>query len=144
MKAGQQQRLLAVVQPVLGQGEQVELLTFASVGVKRRVATAAVTTALTGGLLTMNVRPRRFYVALTSERVLFFNGDTVTGRPESKVAMQAPRPALSVASSKKGLLTATVQVAIAGQEKGLKFVFPLPMRSDVPAFVAALGEAPAA
>jgi hypothetical protein len=135
-----QERVLAVTKSVLSEGEQVEVMTYASVGtvsLKRKIATAAITTALSGGMLTMHVRPRRFWVVLTSARVLLFDADTASGR-RGKLSMALPRTSLTVASSKKGLLTTTVHLAVTGEDHSLRFQFPMPTRADATTLMAAI------
>jgi hypothetical protein len=135
-------RVVTVATPVLGPGEHIEMGTFAAVGsvsVKRQVATAAIAGVLSGGTLMVSVQPKKYYVALTNERPLFFAEGRATGRPEKKLAMQLPRELLAAGEATRGLLTAKVNLTIEGQEQGLKLVFPLPSRSDAPAFAAALG-----
>lgn len=134
----------AVATPLLQPGEPLEMTSVAQVGsvsVARKAATAAVVGALTGGMVVASVRPRAFYLALTDQRLLFFGADRMSGRPEKKLAMQIPRAALRAGEPKRGLLTATVMIEIAGQDKGLKFVFPRKMRDDAPGFVARLNGA---
>jgi hypothetical protein len=142
-KAG---RAVAVATPLLQVGEQIELVSIANVGsvsVARRAATAAVAGVLSGGILMVSVRPRSFYLVLTNQHLLFFNADTASGRPEKKAAMCLPRHALRVSEPKRGLLTATFQMTISGDERGLKFVFPLPARDDAARIAAAVnGVAP--
>ncbi len=141
MKGKQEERLTEILRPLLQTGEQIEMLTFANVGsvsVARKIATAAVVGIVSGGMLIANVRPRRCYVALTSNRVLLFEEGLGPGRPSKTALAILPRAGLSADGAKKGLLTGTVLVAIAGNEKGLKFVFPLPMRADAPPFAEAL------
>ena len=114
-------------------GEQVQLTSYASVGsvsVKRRVATAAVAAVASGGLLAVSVRPRRMYIALTRDRLLFFNGDTPSGKPGKSALMDIPRPLITVAGAKKGLLTFTVRLAVDGEDQGLKLIFPRPTRDE--------------
>jgi hypothetical protein len=136
-------RVAAVATAVLEPGEQIELSTFAAVGTvsaKRQVATAAIAGVLSAGTLIVSVQPKKYYLALTNQRLLFFAQNSATGRPEKKLAMQVPRQLLAAGETTKGLLTAKVNVTIEGQEKGLKLVFPLPSKSDAPAFAAALGD----
>jgi hypothetical protein len=133
LKDKRAQQVAEVAEPHLRDGERVELVAFAGVGtvsLKRRAVTAAVTTVASAGLLTTYVRPRRMYIALTQDRLLFFNGDTSFGKPGRQVLMNIPRRLVTVAQVKRGLVTLKVQLEIEGQEKGLKLVFPRPAREE--------------
>lgn len=135
-------RVTAVATPILEAGERIEICSVASVGtvsVKRRAATAAVVGVLSAGTVTVAVRPRKFFLALTDRRLLLF-GEGMTG-PEKKPAAVLPRQLLHAGDPKKGLMTTTFELSIEGQEKGMKFVFPLPARADAPVIAAALNGA---
>ena len=130
----------AVATPALEQGERIEISSVASVGtvsLKRRAATAAVAGVLSGGTLMVAVQPKKFFLALTDRRLLLFP-QGMSGKPEQKPAAILSRQGLSTSEVKNGLLTAAFELAIEGQEKGLKFVFPLPARADAPVIAAAL------
>ena len=132
--------------PHLGQGEQIEMTVYANVGsvsVKRVAVTAAAVAVATAGMFTTFVRPRKTYLAITSQRLMFFDGETVSGRP-GKLLFTLPRQAVSVAGVNNGLLTLKVDLAVQGQEKGLRLVFPTAARKDGQEAVAALqGAVPA-
>jgi hypothetical protein len=133
-----------VANPVLEQGEQIEVRSVASVGtvsLKRRAATAAVAGVLSGGTLMVAVQPKKFFLALTDRRLLLFP-QGMSGKPEKKAAAILPRQGLSTSEVKKGLVTAAFELAIEGEEKGLKFVFPLPARADAAVMAAALNRSP--
>jgi hypothetical protein len=139
-------RLLAVATPELAHGEQVIVATTANVGsvsVKRRALTAALAGIASGGLLIVSVRPRMFYIALTNHRILFFDMDSLSGRP-TKLAMSIPKDLVSLSEPKRGPLglTLVTMLTISGEEKGLKFVFPYPHRADGREFSAAFPRTP--
>ncbi len=116
--------------PHLQQGEQIETTVYANVGsvsVKRMAVTAAAVAVATAGTFTAFTRPRKTYLAMTGERLMFFDGETVSGRP-GKLLFTLPREAVSVAKAKKGLLTLKVDLAVEGQDKGLRLVFPAAAR----------------
>ena len=139
------QQVHEVAGPHLRPGEQVQLVSYASVGsvsVKRRAATAAVTAIASGGTLAISVRPRRMYLAMTPDRLLFFNGDTPSGKPGRSVLMEIPRPLITVAGAKKGLLTVTVRLAVEGEDQGVKLIFPRPTRDDGEKLAAEIPAAP--
>jgi hypothetical protein len=100
--------------------EQIEMATYTNVGsvsVKRVVATAAVVAVATAGMFTAIARPRKAYAVLTSHRLIFLDGQTVSGRP-GKTLFTLGRGGVSVASVRKGLVSLKVNLAIQGQEKG--------------------------
>ena len=132
LKEKRAQQVNEVARAHLRPDEQVQLTSYASVGavpVKRRVVTAAVAAA-SGGQLAVRARPRRMYIAMTADRLLFFNGDTPSGKPGNSVLMDIPRPFTTVTGAKKGLLTFTVRLAVDGEDQGLKLIFPRPTRDD--------------
>ncbi|HEX4254450.1 MAG TPA: hypothetical protein VH089_05140 [Streptosporangiaceae bacterium] len=145
LKEKRAQQVNEVAGPHLRPGEQVQLTSYASVGsvsVKRRAATAAVAAVASGGMLAVSVRPRRMYIAMTRDRLLFFNGDTPSGKPGFPVLMDIPRPLITVANAKKGFLTFTVQLAVEGQDEGLKLIFPRPTRDEGEKLAAEIPAAP--
>jgi hypothetical protein len=95
-----------------------------------------------GGLLAVSARPRRMYIAMTRDRLLFFNGDTPSGKPGKSTLMDIPRPLITVAGAKKGLLTFTVRLAVDGEDKGLKLIFPRPTRDEGEKLAAEIPAAP--
>ncbi|MGD0069186.1 MAG: hypothetical protein ABSB76_37910 [Streptosporangiaceae bacterium] len=118
--------------PHLRPDEQIVMTVYANVGsvsVKRVIATAAVVTVATAGMFTAFARPRKTYLALTSQRLMFFNGETVSGRP-GKLLFSLPREAVSVADVDKGVINVKVELAIEGQDKGLRLTFPTVARKD--------------
>jgi len=118
--------------PHLQQGEQIEMTVYAKVGsvsIKRVVATAAVVAVATAGMFMAFARPRNTYLALTSHRLMFFDGETMTGRP-GKLLFTLPREAVSVAGVDKGAIAVKVELSIQGQDKGLRLAFPTVARKD--------------
>jgi hypothetical protein len=135
MKESLQQQLRAVAKPALQDQEQVQLMTFARVGsvsAKRKLATAAVVGALTAGILIVNVRPRGMYIVLTDRRILFFDGDISAGGRPGKHLMTVPRDLVTVSEPKgKGFgLAIQIELAIAGQDKDLRILFPKPSKEE--------------
>lgn len=132
--------------PHLQAGEQIEISVFANIGrvsVKRRATTAAVVAAVTGGLLIVSVRPRKAYLAMTNQRLVFLDGDTRSGRP-GKLLLALSRSAVTVADVKRGMLTLKAELVVEGQDQGLRVVFPKPAREDGQRVISALGTAAAA
>ena len=126
--------------PHLRQGEVVEIGAFTTVGsvsVKRQFLTAAVVGIATAGMVAATVRPAKRYIAVTSDRLLFFNGEGTFGRP-GKLLFSLPREAAEVVMSGRHLLSYRIELAIAGQEKGLRINFPLTARATMEKIAASL------
>ena len=124
----------------LRQGEVVEIGAFTTVGsvsVKRQFLTAAVVGIATGGMVAATVRPAKRYLAVTSERLLFFNGEGTFGRP-GKLLFSLPREAVEVVKSGRHLLSYRIELAVAGQEKGLRINFPMTARATMEKIAASL------
>lgn len=124
----------------LRQGEVVEIGAFTTVGsvsVKRQFLTAAVVGVATAGMVTATVRPAKRYLAVTSQRLLFFNGEGTFGRP-GKLLFTVPREAVEVVKSGRHLLAYRIDLAIAGQEKGLRINLPLTARATTEEIAASL------
>jgi hypothetical protein len=114
-----------------------------TVSLKRRAATTAIVGVLSAGTVMVSFQPRKLFLALTDRRLLFFGADS-RGRPEQKPAISLPRQPLRTADIRKGLLTATFELYVEGEDKGLKIVFPFVTRTDALLISAALnGAAPA-
>src|SRR6201986_745341 len=114
-------RLAQAAAPHLHPGEVVEVGAFTTVGsvsVKRQVVTAAVVGIATLGHVVATVRPAKRYLALTSQRLLFFNGEASFGRP-GKLLFGLPRGAVAVVESGRHLLYYRLLLKAAGTEKGL-------------------------
>ena len=133
-------KLAKAAAPHLRPGEVVEIGAITSVGsvsVKRQVLTAAVVGIATAGMVTATVRPARRFLAVTSERLLFFNGEGAYGRP-GKLLFSLPRGAVEVVKSGRHLLYYRIELAIAGQEKGLRINFPMSARATMEEIAASL------
>ncbi|MGW0473889.1 hypothetical protein [Streptomyces coeruleorubidus] len=128
MNNRRRRQLMQSAAPLLAEGERVELTSLAKVGsvsVKRRVLTTALVGVLTAGTVIATVQPRPMYWALTDRRLLFFDAKTSTGRP-GKLLMALPRELTCAAPVRKALLGLGVQteLAVQGQQQGLKLTFP--------------------
>jgi hypothetical protein len=133
-------RLAEAAAPHLRPGEVVEIgayTTVGSVSVKRQLVTAAVVGVATLGHVAATVRPARRYVALTSQRLLFFNGEATFGRP-GKLLFGVPREAVAVVKSGRKLLFYRIELAVAGQEKGLRINFSITDRASMEQVAASL------
>ena len=145
MKDKRVQMVAGLAAPHLRQGEQIEMTLYAKVGsvsVKRAAATAAVAAVATAGMFTVIARPRNTYLALTSQRLMFLDGETMSGRP-GKLLFILPREAVSVAGVDKGALAFKAELAIQGQDKGLRLAFPTVTKKDGEQLVAVLQAAAA-
>jgi len=143
MNDKQTAKLAKAAAPHLRPGEVVEIGAFTSVGsvsVKRQVLTAAAVGIATGGMVAATVRPARRFLAVTSQRLLFFNGEGTYGRP-GKLLFSVPRDAVEVTKSGKRMLSYRIEVAITGQEKGLRINFPFNARAKMELIAASLSAA---
>jgi hypothetical protein len=135
--------LVQAAAPYLREGEAVEIGAFTTVGavsVKRQFLTAAVVGVATGGMVAATVRPAKRYLAVTSQRLLFFNGEVTFGRP-GKLLFGLPREAVTVVKSGRHLLAYRIELAVAGQEKGLRINFPITARAAMEQIAATLSAA---
>jgi hypothetical protein len=131
--------------PHLERGERVEMTAFVTIGsvsirreLVRALAVGAVAAAVTGGTFISVRRPRRAYLALTTQRLMFFDGETFLQRP-GKLLFTLPKQAVQVATSGKfGLGLLRVELAIEGQAKGLRINFAPGSRETGYEVVAAL------
>jgi hypothetical protein len=133
-------RLAAAAAPYLRPGEVVEVGAFTTVGsvsVKRQFLTAAVVGIATAGMVYAAARPAKRYLAVTSERLLFFNGEGTFGRP-GKLLFDLPKESVMVVTSGRRLLFYRIELAVAGQEKGLRINFPLTARMTMEKIAASL------
>jgi hypothetical protein len=133
-------RLTQAAAPHLRQGEVVEIGAFTTVGsvsVKRQFLTAAAIGVASGGMLVGTVRPAKRYLAVTSDRLLFFNGEGTFGRP-GKLLFNLPREAVAVIKSGRHLLSYRIELVISGQEKGLRINFPMTARVTMEKIAASL------
>jgi hypothetical protein len=126
--------------PYLRPGEVVQIGAFTTVGsvsVKKQFAVAAVVGVATLGHVAATVRPARRYLAVTSQRLLFFNGEGTFGRP-GKILFALPKEAVAVVKSGRRLLFYRIELAVAGQEKGLLINFPITARATMEQVAASL------
>lgn len=142
MNEKRRELLLQSASSLLDPDERVELTTLANVGsvsVKKKVLTAAAAGIATGGLLMVNVKPRTMYIVLTDQRILLFDGSTASGRPGQHLAT-LNRDHVTTSAPKSGMfgLTQVIQLSIAGEDRGLKAVFPKPEKAAGLQFAAAL------
>ncbi|NED58622.1 hypothetical protein G3I24_48020, partial [Micromonospora aurantiaca] len=77
--------------PFLAPGEHVQIATIADVGtvsVARKAAFAILVGIVSLGTMIGNVKPRRLYIAVTERWLLFFEGNTPSGRPGRELIMR--------------------------------------------------------
>ncbi|MGW2722760.1 hypothetical protein [Streptomyces sp. NPDC001492] len=142
LNARRTRQLLEAAAPLLLQDEQVEFTSLAAVGsvsVRRQALTAAAVGILSAGTVMATVTPRPLYIAMTDQRLLFFDGNR-GGRP-GELLLNLPRAYVSAGGSKKAFLGLqyVTHLSVAGQAGGLKVTFPVQHRGDGPRFVAGLG-----
>jgi hypothetical protein len=77
-----------------------------------------------------NVKPRRLYIAVTERWLLFFEGNTPSGRPGRELLMRLDKRQLTASEPKEGLMTLSTLLSIGGQPNALKVKFPRPCRED--------------
>jgi hypothetical protein len=145
MKERQSELIKVALGPSLEEGEQVEVACSAIVGsisMTRVMGTAFAVAALTAGTLTVFRSPKKMYVGLTDRRLLFVEGNYMSGRPTSTLAMQIPRGALASTGTRKKrtmlMPTLLVDLAVAGSDTGLRLTFPTPCRDEGRRMAAAL------
>jgi hypothetical protein len=112
--------------PHLRPGEVVEIGASTSVGtvsVKRQLITATVVAVASAGMVYATVRPAHRYLAVTNQRLMFFTGRKNNTR-SGKLLFSIPRDAVAVIKAGRHLLYHRMELAIAGQEKGLLINFP--------------------
>jgi len=80
-------------------------------------------------MLFVSVTPRRYFFAVTDRRLILFPQGPIN-KPERTAAMVLPRARLRAGEVRKRLMTATFELTVDGEEQGLRFPFPLPVRAD--------------
>jgi hypothetical protein len=134
MNNSRRRRLMGLAEPLMRQGEQIEVVALAKMGklpVKRNVgavgatmASAAVVGALGGGVVVgVAFVQKEAYLVLTDQQLLVFAGDPSTGRPGKHLA-SIPRPAITASVLKDGLLFLKVRLDVAGQKQPVRLTFP--------------------
>lgn len=126
-------KLAKAAAPHLHPGEVVEIGAFATVGsvsLKRQFLTAAAVGIVTAGTVRATVRPARRFLAVTSERLMFFNGEGTYGRP-GKLLFTVPRDAVAVVKSGRQMLYYRIELAVAGQDQGLRINFAFTARTTM-------------
>ena len=107
-------RCIQVVAPTLAPGEEIELVEAVQIGkvsAKRRVATAAAVGAATAGMVIVSVKPRGYFLILTSQRLVLVGNRQ--GRVGTIVAA-VPRQVISAGPLRGHLLTFSMDVIMDG------------------------------
>lgn len=136
--------LITTATPLLNPGEVPAATGRARVGqisLARNAALAAASMLLSGGTMGMYAVNNAYYVLLTSERLLLLEPHWITSRPTAKVVGDIPRPFLSVADVKRGVMT-SVTLSIGGEGKGLLLKYPTLDKEGAESLLEALGVAP--
>jgi hypothetical protein len=132
VRKGLQRRLLAAVGPWFMPGERPVLGTCAALGsdLFRTTTTTAVQTSLQsrGRGFTLAV-PKRFFLLLTTHRLLFVAANQNSGRPLPSVVAALPRHGLRMAPAAGGMWKA-VQLVGPGGEVVAQLNFAVPQRKD--------------
>ncbi|KAA2260079.1 hypothetical protein F0L68_20335 [Solihabitans fulvus] len=139
-----ERRTIEVVTPFLEVDENIEITTLAMVGiipVKQNLASAAAAAAVGvafGSAVMVLTSPKKFYIALTDRRLLFFEEHKLSGRPIKKVAWSLPRQLLHTNEPANLLIVARLLLTIDGQANAVKLTFPLPAKRGAAQLAAAL------
>lgn len=134
------QRCLSVVEPAFVPGERVEMIELVQIGkvsAKRQIATAAVVGIASGGLMTVSVRPRGYYLVLTDQRLFLI--DYLNGNVGKTISAAIPRTALKPGPLRGHLLTLSMEVEIEGSEAPSRFSWGRAQTSMARRVAAALG-----
>ena len=154
MNNSRQRKLMGLAQPLMRQGEQVEVMALAKLGklpVKKNIgaagasiAAAAVVGALSGGMsVGVAFVQKEAYLVLTDQQLLMFSANSSTGSPDKHLA-SIPRTAATASVLKDGPLFLKVRLDVAGQKQSIRLTFaPIPPSGRVAGrqFAAALQQA---
>jgi hypothetical protein len=146
-----QDRIIEKATPLLERGERIELACFVAIGsvsyrkeLIRTLIIGLITLVITAGMAYGVVvkRPRRAHLALTNRRLLIFDGEASLGTSKpGKLLYIIPRQAVTIAKSGNwGLGVLRVELAIAGQDRNLRFSFASRYRENGQAVIAMLGD----
>ena len=132
MGSGQAYRTADNAAPYLEQGERVGMTAFVTIGpvsvpwelVRTLAAGAAAAVASDGTSMYRSMRrPRKAYLAVTTYRLMFFNGEGVFGHPGVFLFI-LPKQAVEITwSGRFGLGLLRMELAVAGQDQGLRVDF---------------------
>lgn len=144
MGSGQAHRAADAAAPHLKPGEQVTATGFGTMGqvsLGKNIALAIVVGIVSAGTVIASRRPRKAYYALTSQRLLAFDGEGLFGRPGKLLWSLPLQSAKVVRSSKNFLGFVRVDLAIEGQPKGLRVNFASGSQQAGEAVIAAIRSA---
>jgi hypothetical protein len=105
---------MQVVAPALSAGEQIEIVEAVQIGkvsAKKQIATSAIVGLATLGTVMVALKPRPYYLVVTSQRLIFINN--LRGRV-GKIAAAIPRSAIATEPLRPHLLTLSMNVTING------------------------------
>jgi hypothetical protein len=131
MRKGLERQLLDVVSRFLQRGEQPVMSTCATLGthsVRQMTKGAVRQSVATMGTFTVRM-PRRFFLVLTNQRLLFVASSESLGRPRPDIVGQLPRRGLRFVPVPGGL---TKSFEVTGPD-GIAIIrvnFALPQRGD--------------
>ncbi|MFE2914384.1 hypothetical protein [Kitasatospora indigofera] len=115
-------KCLAVVTPALAPQERVELVEAVQIGTvsaKRRLATAALVGAATGGTVLVAVQPRAYFMVLTDRRLYLVHN--LNGTVGNSIVSATPRDKISAGPLRKHLLTLSMEVQFTGAATPSRF-----------------------
>lgn len=146
-----QDRIVEKATPLLERGERIELACFVAIGSVayrkefiRALIIGLITLVITAGMgyAVAVKRPRKAHLALTDRRLLIFDGEGSLGTSKpGKLLYVIPRQAVTIAKSGNwGLGVLRVELAIAGQDRNLRFTFASRFRENGQAVIAMLGD----
>lgn len=141
MKEKRVRQVFEVAAPFLAPGEHVQIATIADVGtvsVARKAVVAIVVGIVSLGTMVGTVKPRRLYIAVTERWLLFFEGNTPSGRPGRELLMRLDKRQLRASEPKEGWMTMSTILSIGDQPNALKVKFPRPCREDARQLLAGL------
>lgn len=140
MNKRRSEQLAKVATSVLRPDETIEFLTIAKVGTpsrKKQTWVLLLTTVLTLGLLQVYVVARRYYLVLTSQRLLLFAVTRGTSAPGA-LQRQIPRPGLT-ATRPRSRLGITFYLSAEGSADRLRLAFGQQQRKDANELAAGIG-----
>lgn len=143
MREKHARQLVAVVTPLLRDGEQIQFMTSAQAGTvarKKQVGITLITTILTLGMVSVFVSARRYYLVLTDQRLIFFPVNRSSGAPVPRIWIQPSRYGLS-ATPPRSRLAITFMISTADNPNTLRLAFGQQQRKDARALAAAIGAA---
>lgn len=140
MNKRRSEQLVKVATPLLRPDEAIQFLTIAKVGTpsaKKQTWVLVLSTIITLGMVSVFVVARRYYLVLTSQRLLFFAAMGQTATPGA-LRRQIPRPGLT-ATMPRSRLGITFYLSIKGSPDRLRLAFGQQQRKDAKTLADSIG-----